>query len=275
MTKLNPDIPDLIPVESLESDTIFKKGFRNVEIFKSLVKDFTGVALEIDEVENDKAFDKSIGKVKAKFDLFAEDKKNRIIVEAQHANYSDNFERFYYYHQVATVETIASSKNYGFPKTILTLVFFTNRHSPVFGKNIFVHDASMRYLMDDKVAEKIFPHKHRLFFIFTKDPEGDLDIPEECREWIKAIADTLTESVYEDSYNNEMIKKLFKIISKSETTPEERAKMKEEYNQAEFERKTRIESRIEIAHNFKTLGTVSDEQIANATGLTLKEVEEL
>jgi len=129
--------------------------------------------------------------------------------------------------------------------------------------------------MDDKVAEKIFPHKHRLFFIFTKDPEGDLDIPEECREWIKAIADTLTESVYEDSYNNEMIKKLFKIISKSETTPEERAKMKEEYNQAEFERKTRIESRIEIAHNFKTLGTVSDEQIANATGLTLKEVEEL
>jgi len=65
MTKLNPDIPDLIPVESLESDTIFKKGFRNVEIFKSLVKDFTGVALEIDEVENDKAFDKSIGKVKA------------------------------------------------------------------------------------------------------------------------------------------------------------------------------------------------------------------
>ncbi len=270
MTELNSDIPDPIPVESLESDIIFKKGFRNVDIFKSLVKDFTGIELEIDEVENDKAFDKSVGKVKTKFDLFAED--NRVIVEAQHANYSDNFERFYYYHQVATVETITSSRDYGFPKTILTLVFFTDRHSPVTDKNILIHDTSMR-LMDGEVVEEIFPHNHRLFFIFTKDPEGDLDIPKNCYEWIRAINETLTESVYEDSYDNEIIKELFKIISKSKTTPEEHAKMKDEYNQKRFERETIHKNRLENARNLKALGILTNEQIASAIGLNLKEVQ--
>jgi hypothetical protein len=231
MSELNSDIPNPIPVESLESDTMFKKGFTDVEIFKKLVFDFTGVRLKIDEVENDKAFNKPVGKVRTQFDLFAEDKQNRIIVEAQHANYTDNFERFYYYHQVATRETIASSKDYAFPQTIYTLVFFTDRYSPALDKNILVHDAEMKYVVDGKVVEGVFPQKHRLFFIFAKDPEGDLDIPEECQEWIRAIHETLRESVCVNDYTNPQIKRLFERISKDKTSPEDYEKMKEEYRQ--------------------------------------------
>jgi acid phosphatase class B len=46
----------MIKVESPQYNTIFKKVFRNVEIFTGLVEDFTGIHIEIDEVENDKVF---------------------------------------------------------------------------------------------------------------------------------------------------------------------------------------------------------------------------
>jgi len=75
---------------------IFKKGFSDVVIFTQMVKDFTGGHIKITKVENKKAFLQPIANIATKFDLFAEDKDNRIILEAQHANYSDNFDRFYY-----------------------------------------------------------------------------------------------------------------------------------------------------------------------------------
>jgi len=111
-----------ITVHSLESRPAFQEGFSSVEVFKRMVKAFTGVNLQIKEVETEKEFHKPVGNVKVKFDLFAEDEKNRTIVEAQHANYSQNFERFYYYHLIAITETIKSSQDYHFPKTVYTLV---------------------------------------------------------------------------------------------------------------------------------------------------------
>ncbi len=73
------------------------------------------------------------------------------------------------------------------------------------------------------------------------------------------------------------------MISKDQTTPAERARMKEEYNQqlAEMEafkkgqKQAQTEKLREVAGNLKALGTVSDEQIARVTGLTLKEVRSL
>jgi len=79
-----------------------------------------------------------VGSVATKFDLFAKDKKNRIIVEMQHAHYSDTYDRFSYYQCAAMVETIASSKDYSYPVTVITLVFFTGRKSPSNETNILI-----------------------------------------------------------------------------------------------------------------------------------------
>jgi hypothetical protein len=77
-------------VAPLRYDVIFKKAFSNPKLFKALVKDFLQIDnFEIEEVENDKAFYPVVGNVNFKFDLFAEDSKNRIVVEMQHAHYSD------------------------------------------------------------------------------------------------------------------------------------------------------------------------------------------
>ena len=60
-------------------DVIFKKAFSHTDIFTALVKDFLDIQLEIDEVKNDKVFVPSVGNVAIRFDLFAEDKKIRLL----------------------------------------------------------------------------------------------------------------------------------------------------------------------------------------------------
>jgi hypothetical protein len=66
------EINPMKQVAPLRYDVIFKKAFSHINIFTALVKDFLGIELEIDEVENDKAFVPPVGNVATKFDLFAE-----------------------------------------------------------------------------------------------------------------------------------------------------------------------------------------------------------
>jgi len=84
----------MIKVASLRYGVIFKKAFSKPHIFKAFVKDFLDIELEIDKVETEKSFSPIIGNVDSRFDLFAEDKKNRIIVDMQHVRYPDHYHRF-------------------------------------------------------------------------------------------------------------------------------------------------------------------------------------
>ncbi|MCK5662996.1 MAG: PD-(D/E)XK nuclease family transposase, partial [Thiotrichaceae bacterium] len=99
-------------VAPLRYDVIFKKAFSDPQIFTALVKDFLDIDFEIDQVESEKIFNPPIGSVETRFDLFAEDKKNRIIVEMQHRHYPDAYDRFLYYQCSALIESIKTSKNY-------------------------------------------------------------------------------------------------------------------------------------------------------------------
>jgi predicted transposase/invertase (TIGR01784 family) len=285
-------------VAPLRYDVIFKKAFGQPEMFAALVGDLLDIQLEIDEVENDKVFIPSVGKVATRFDLFAEDKKNRLVVEVQHAHYSDTYERFVYYQCGAMVETIASSRNYSFPVTVITLVFFTGKKVPNSdGSGILVHDFEPRDLATGEVVESVYINKHRLIFVFTNSVKKQ-KTPANYLEWMQAIQDSLDERVNEESYTNPHIRRLFELIEKDQITPEEYARMKDEYNQEELEKeafeegeeKGRKEGRQEgweaglkegserlkeTARHFKALGTLTEEQIASATGLTLEQVKML
>ena len=259
-------------VAPLRYDMIFKKAFSQPEMFTALVNDLLGIQLEIDEVENDKVF--AVGKVATRFDLFAEDKKNRIIIEVQHAHYSDTYERFVYYQCNAMVETIASSNNYSFPVTIITLVFFTGKKAPSPDSGILVHDFEPRDMVTGKVIEGVYPRKHQLIFIFTNSLKKK-KTPANYLEWMQAINDSLDKEVNEEDYTNPHIHRLFEVIEKDKISPEEYASMKEEYNRAESEKQAEEKGRIEIARNIKVLGILTEEQIASAAGLSLKQVRTL
>ena len=286
-------------VAPLRYDVIFKKAFGDLDVFKALVRDFLNIKLEISKVESEKAFIPPVGSVDTRFDLFAEDEKNRVIVEVQHRHYSDAYERFLYYQCSAMVETVRSSKDYCFPVTVITLVFFTGKKTPSPDNNILVHDFEVRDL-NGEVVENLYGHKHLLFFVFTNSVSKNT--PKKTSEWIRAIDDSLDEEVNENDYKNPNIKRLFELIEKDQITPEERARMKDEYSQGELEKKGfdegkeigfddgygegkedgikegkdegRKEGKIETARNLKALG-ISEEQIASATGLSLDEVRAL
>jgi hypothetical protein len=266
-----------IAVHSLESRAAFQEGFSNTEIFKKRVKAFTGVNLQITEVETEKEFHKPVGNVKVKFDLFAEDEKNRTVVEAQHANYSQNFDRFYYYHQTAVMETIKSSKNDRFPKTVYTLIFFTDRLSPVPGENILVQDTEVKKFKNDEIVKKgFYSRKHRLFYIFTKDPEADTGIPKECREWIQAIHETLKGWVYLYQFQTREIKMLFERLKTEDTSPELHTKMMDENMVKERDDEIRKEERRNFAQQLlRRDATMGNLDLSELTKLSLTDIEAL
>ncbi|MEN8215650.1 MAG: hypothetical protein ABFS56_04605 [Pseudomonadota bacterium] len=81
------------------------------------------------------------------------------------------------------------------------------------------------------------------------------------------------------SYENPNLKKMFEKIRADKLTPEDRAQMKEEYNQEEMQMTAREEGRAEghekTACNLLALGTLSLEQIASVAELSVEKVREL
>ncbi len=113
-------------VASLQYGVIFKKAFSQIDVFKAFVQDITGIDLKIDKVETEKSFEQRIGNVRVEFDLYAEDLENRVIVEIQHQNGSDYYDRFLHYHCVALLEQAANYRNYKANLTVYTIVVLTS-----------------------------------------------------------------------------------------------------------------------------------------------------
>ncbi|KHD05219.1 hypothetical protein PN36_30895 [Candidatus Thiomargarita nelsonii] len=275
-------------VAPLRYDVIFKKAFGKPALFKALVKDLLNIDnFEIDKVENDKAFFPVVGKVNFKFDLFAEDKENRIVVEMQHAHYSDTYERFLYYQLCAMIEPIANSKNYSFPITVNTIIFFTKKRTPSPNSGLLEVDFQARDTYDGQVIEKVFgKRKHRLLFVYVNDFNDAYSTPESAK-WMQAFSATLDSEVNPEDYENPYIGEMFEVIKDDNITVDEFFQMKEEDNQEEAEKAAlergrkkgqkegREEAFEEAARNFLAIGSLSVEQIASATGLSLKKVKSL
>jgi len=274
-------------VASLRYGVIFKKAFSDPEVFRGFVRDFLGIKLEIDRVETEKTFDPPVGRVASRFDLYAEDKKNRIIVDIQHERHEDHYDRFLHYHCEALLEQVASSGSYRHNLKVFTLVVLTSgdRHK----KDISVIDFDPRDLKGNALGE--IPHK----VVYICPKYADKETPEPYREWMRAIEDSLDEVVEESEYTCSEIHKVFQHIEKDRISPYDRAKMFDEYNLEELKRKTkeegwqegrkegkqegrqegRQEGIEETARNLLLYGKLTNEQIAEVTGLSQERVKEL
>ncbi len=277
-------------VASLRYGVIFKKAFSQPDVFTAFVKAILGIDLEIDYVETEKSFNPLIGKVDLRFDLFAEDVKNRIIVDIQHARYEDHYDRFFHYHCAAILDLIDSSKSYRPDMRVFTIVVLTSGDR--YRKDVLTIDCDPKDLDGNGVDEIA----HKVIYLCPKYANDKT--PEAYREWMDAIQDTLDEEVDETYYHHLAIQKIFTSIEKSSITPKERADMIEEYSRAELARKEALESwqegkelgRLEgklegkqvgklkatydIAKNLLSKG-LNVETIAETTGLTFAEIQNL
>jgi len=210
-------------VASLRYGVIFKKAFCVPEIFKGFVRDFLNVKLEIDQVETEKSFPYQVGRVASRFDLFAEDKKNRIIVDIQHVRYPDHYDRFLHYHCAASLEQITNAYSYRPELKVFTIVVLTSgdRHK----KDVAVIDFDPKDLEGKPLGE--IPHK--ILYICPKYLNEKT--PKAYQEWMRAIQDSLDEQVEENDYTVSEVRKIFDYIEKDLISPEERAKMFDEYGE--------------------------------------------
>jgi len=213
-------------VASLRYGVIFKKAFCVPEIFTRFVYDLLNVELEIDTVETEKSFPYQVGRVASRFDLFAEDKKNRIIVDIQHARYRDHYDRFLHYHCAALLEQIINAENYRPELKVFTIVVLTSadRHK----KDVSVLDFDPKDLEGNPLGE--IPHK--ILYICPKYMNDKT--PKPYQEWMRAIQDSLDEQVEENDYTVAEVRKMFDYIEKDLISPEERAKMFDEYDEEQL-----------------------------------------
>ncbi|EDN67540.1 hypothetical protein BGP_5148 [Beggiatoa sp. PS] len=210
-------------VAPLRYDVIFKKAFSVPEIFTAFVNDFLDIKLEIDTVEKDKVYDPPIGNVSAKFDLYAEDKKNRIIVDMQHVRFPDHYHRFLHYHCAALLDQVVSSKDYRPGLKVFTLVILTSgdRHK----EGISIIDFDPKNLNGKSIGEI----DHKIIYICPKYLDKKLT-PYQYHQWMEAIEDSLDEEVDESKYTHPEIQHVFELIEKDKVTPQERAIMFDEYS---------------------------------------------
>ncbi len=216
----------MIEVAPLRYGVIFKKVFSKPHIFTAFVKDILGIEIEIDFVSTEKSFSPVIGNVDSRSDLFAIDKKNRLIVDIQHKRDKDHYDRCLHYHCAALLEQITSSANHEHDMRVYTIVVLTSgdKHKT----DILVTDFSPKKLDGTHIAET----QHKIVYVCPKYVSDKT--PKPYQEWLKAINDSLDKQVEEGDYHNEIIQEIFSLIKKDKISPEEYARMKEEYSDEEY-----------------------------------------
>ena len=253
-------------VASLRYGVIFKKAFSQPDIFKAFVKDFLGIDLNINQVEMEKQFSPVIGKVDTRFDLFAEDTDNRVIVNIQHVRYGDHYDRFLHYHCAALLEQIANSDNYRPNLKVFTIVVLTS------GDRHKVDIATTDFAPKDRFGKYLNELPHKILFVSPKYVTEDT--PEPYREWLLAIADTLDEEVDETSYQHKEIRHIFDLIEQDSISPQERFKMKDEYGMEQLQQDHALKMVKKIARNLLAKG-IDPAIVVETTGISADDLEKL
>lgn len=257
-------------VVSLRYGVIFKKAFSNVNIFKGFVRDILGINIEIEKIEAEKVFSIPIGNIYPCFDLYVEDKKNRVIVQIQHERYSDYYDRFLHYHCLMLLEQVKNYIDYQPPLRVYTIVVLTS--SDKHKKDVSMIDFDPVDLEGNRLGEI----HHKIIYLCPK--YCNEKTPTLYQEWLDAITDTFDGKVEESKYILTEIQQLFDTINIANISESEQAVMMEE-NYIEEKRhegfeKGVYEGKLLIAKSLFSMG-MSTAIVKQATGLSDEQLGEI
>jgi predicted transposase/invertase (TIGR01784 family) len=289
----------MIEVIPLKYGSMFKHVFSQPDIFNQFAKDILGIELNISKVHTEYEYPEPIGKVRSRYDLFAEDTEQRIIVEIQHVKEEDFFDRFLYYHLISLVEQVGGFDEYSFERTVYTIVVLTSL--PRDGRINFSCAISDMSPVDEW-GNKVSVYPHRLVFLSPR--KLNEKTPSGVRKWLEFIADSLDGQMEESGYNELLFQQMIEAIRKKTIDPDllqaikdeaawEKAKARftsegwqdgreegwkagreegRKEGREEGEKKGELNAREDSARNLLSLGVLTEEQIAQVTGLTLENV---
>jgi hypothetical protein len=154
------------------------------------------------------------------FDLFAQDDKNRLVVDIQHVRYGGHchyYDGFLHYHCVAILEQVAKAEDYRPKLQVYTIVVLTSgdKHKT----DVAISDFTPRDLQGNKLDET----EHKIIYLCPKYVTDAT--PEPYREWLRAIDDTLDGEVDESQYSRDVIQQVFEHIEQDKVSPQEQARM--------------------------------------------------
>jgi hypothetical protein len=259
----------------LDNEVFFKKAFTDEFVFKAFVKDIIGIDVQPDKIETEKAFQPKLGNINFKYDIFAEDSKKRIVIEIQKVEYDHNFDRFLHYHLQAITEQQRSSDDYTVGKTVYTIVVMTapyrinEKTREIYKDEVLISKLNPKNLKG--VECKLFNHE----LIYLNPNYKDEETPQNYRDWL----DLIYESIHHPenptlNTNNEGVKRASELISYENINPYEWELSKQEVGRRKVIKLEREDEKFEIANNLKGMG-IPNEQIAQATGLSIEVVEQL
>ncbi len=264
---------------NLDNEVIFKKAFTDKFVLKCLVKDLFGVDFEPEIVETEKRFEPKISHIDFKYDIFAESKDKRVVVEIQKVDYDYNFDRFLLYHNMAIAEMQRTSKEYKTDRLVYTIVVFTSKYVVKDKNGILVNsDILFHYsnLFDLNGKEyDVFGHK----LIYLNHNHIKDSTPDGYKDWLNLVKESIKHPDNPSiNLNNEGVKKVAEIIDFERLSPEEIRETKNS-NAAEsakeiYEQAAKMKEKTDIARNMLKRGT-SVEIVSQDTGLTLEQVQEL
>ena len=264
---------------NLANEVIFKKAFTDKFVLQCLVRDLFNVDFVPETVETEKRFEPKIAHIDFQYDIFAQSKDQRIIVEIQKVDYDYNFDRFLLYHNMAIAEMQRNSKEYKINKVVYTIAVFTGkyvgteRNGIVVEQDILLHHSNL-FNLEGKEFD-VFGHK--LIFLnhhYIKDntPQGYKDWLSLVRESIKNPENPVINLV------NQGIKKAADLIDYNKLSPEELRESKNrhaaESAKEAYKLAAELGKQIEIAKKL-IKRKLTNEEIAEDTGLTVQQVETL
>ncbi len=267
-------------IARLDNEVFFKKAFTDRIVFKAFVKDIIGIDVEPTTIETEKAFVPKVGNVNFKYDIFADDPTNRLIIEIQKVEYDHNFDRFLHYHLQAITEQQRTSSDYSVYRTVYTIVVMTSRYKYNQKTGRVVEDEVLISSLNPKnlkgIEQDIFGHN----LIFLNPNYKDESTPENYRDWL----DLIYESIHHPdnpsiNTNNEGIKRAAELVQFDNISPDEWEQSKIDVGKRKvlsitFEEGKQEQLILSILGMIK-LGILTDEQIATALNITIEQVNEV
>ncbi len=175
----------------LDNEVFFKKAFTDRIVFKAFVKDIVGIDVDPETIETEKRFGPKVGDVDFRYDIFAEDKVRRVIVEIQKVPYDHSFDRFLLYHMQAITEQQRNAKNYSVEMTVYTIVVMTapyllnKKTGEFYNDEVLISSLNPRNLQG--IERRIYNHE----LIFLNPNYRGADTPINYRDWLDLIYESI------------------------------------------------------------------------------------
>jgi predicted transposase/invertase (TIGR01784 family) len=256
----------------LDNEVIFKKAFTDKFVFTQFVKDVIGIDIIVKKIETEKRFKPKIAYIDFAYDIFAQSKDSRVIVEIQRVNYDYNFDRFLHYHLMAIAQLQRGANGYKIKPKVYTIVILTAPN--------LIEDDEGKTVKDDILISDVTPHNqkgqtvkfygHQLIFLnphFKND-----DTPPQIKDWFDLILESISHPDNPKiNLQNQAIKKAAELIEDDNLTPEVRTASKVAF--ATEETRKIVEKRALIAGEKK--GKMETAQNMIAKGFEVQTISEI